>query len=624
MIPYDESQNLFSQFPPVSTAEWEEKIIADLKGADYEKKLIWNTAEGIKVKPYYRAEDLKSIGFLGANPGEYPFVRGNKAGGNDWEIRQDIDNPDILAANRVALEAISKGAQGIGFNMKRVVSPVHLHRLLEGIDPSNTAVHFISAYFYPSIVEPFVEELASRGIDPSMAKGSFNFDALGYYTLYGEYWGSARENCLEAAHLINLCNTRLPNFKVLNINGQHYHNGGANAVQELAFSLAQGNEYLAQLSEHGFDVDLLSKRMQFTFALGSNYFMEIAKLRAARMLWARIVEQYQPKDQASLKMFIHGKGSYWNKTVFDPYVNMLRSTVEGMAGAIGMCDSMHLRAFDKTFKYADSFSRRIAQNVQNLLKYESYFNRVADPAAGSYYIEHLTHEVASRAWDLFRKIESMGGFIQAAKQGFFVTEVTKSRKQLEEMIAKRQIPILGTSQYPNLTERMLDKINKEVFAPDLGGIPQSRASEPFEHLRFATESFAVSEEGFQPVVHLLTYGNLSMRKARANFAANFFGVAGFTVIEGQGHRTAEEAITAGWNPEVNILVFCSSDEEYGSLSPELCSALINNNPNLILVLAGYPADLAEQLAKQGIRNFIHIKTNILQSLKQFQAMLGIE
>lgn len=624
MSPENKDKVLFSQFPPVSTEEWEALITKDLKGANYEKKLLRPTEDGFRIRPYYRAEDLAGLSHMDSLPGQFPYVRGNKAGGNDWEIRQDIDNPDLKAANSIALKAISKGAQGIGFNAKRVVSPIHMHRLLEGINLEETSIHFISAYFYPALAELFLEDVISRGLDPNKIRGSFNFDSLGYYILYGEYYATPTENFDEAAHLIERVHDKLPHFRVMNVNAQHFHNGGASIVQELAFALAEGNEYLAQLTDRGYSVDQLAPHMKFTFALGSDYFLEIAKLRAARMLWARIVEQYAPASPEAGRMFIHGTGSYWNKTVYDPYVNILRSTTEGMAGAIGMCDSIHLRAFDKTYRYADAFSRRVSQNIQNLLKEEAYFNKVADPAAGSYYIENLTHMVAEKSWELFREVEAMGGFLQASKGRFFIRTITKTRKELDKAIGLRIKPVLGSSQYPNLEEKMLDKLEKEVFTEDLGGIPQYRAAEPFEKLRLATERFVLEDDGFQPAVYLLTWGNLAMRKARANFSANFYGVAGYGITDTDGFGTFREACLAAAESAADIVVLCSSDDDYADIDAATLGLIKAKKRNTQIILAGNPGEKEKELRKAGISDFIHVKTNLLLSLQEMNKQFGIQ
>lgn len=240
-------KNLFSEFPPVSKKEWEEKIINDLKGADYEKKLIWKTIEGINVKPYYRKEDLEELEYLNIPPNEFPFVRGNKIN-NPWEIRQDIDEPKPDKANRIALDAISRGADAIGFDAKETELSEDMKTLLQGIDLTKVSVHFTSASSYPVIYNLFIEEICRQKINPVLVKGSFNFDSLGHFLLYGKFYLSQDKNFSEAGSLVKNIINDLPNFKAITINGQYFHDAGSTIVQELAFGLASANEYLVQLT----------------------------------------------------------------------------------------------------------------------------------------------------------------------------------------------------------------------------------------------------------------------------------------------------------------------------------------------------------------------------------------
>lgn len=306
---------LFSEFAPVSTKEWEEKIIEDLKGADYEKKLVWNTVEGLKIRPYYRAEDLENLSHVKALPAQYPFVRGKKVKNNNWIIRQDFEEENPSEANSKALNAIKKGADAVGFNAREIHDEAQLKQLLEGIDATQTPVNFIHSKNYLTLYHHFATLLEKSAHTTIDAKGSLNFDPLGYFLLYGKFYKTADDNYNEAIELLNAAREVTPEFRIINVNGQHFHNAGANIVQELAFALAQGNEYLAALTERGVSVDDLAPRMQFTIAVGSNYFLEIAKLRAVKMLWAKIVEQYNPNSSESMGMNIHAVTSGWNKKI---------------------------------------------------------------------------------------------------------------------------------------------------------------------------------------------------------------------------------------------------------------------------------------------------------------------
>ena len=398
-------------------------------------------------------------------------------------------------------------------------------------------------------------------------------------------------------------------------------------MQELAFSLASANEYLSCITTKGIPVDDVASGLRFSFGIGSNYFMEIAKLRAARLLWATIVEQYHPENPESLKMFIHSTTSLWNKTVYDPYVNLLRTTTEGMSAAIGNTDSMSILPFDFPYKDESEISRRIARNQQLILKEESYLDKIVDPAAGSYYIESLTHSIAMHAWDLFRLIEEKGGMTECIKTGFIQDEIQRSCSRKDMEIAQRKIVILGTNQYPNPLESMsasIEKLQESLYdeLPVYKKLRIYRGAQAFEAVRLATEH-AVAEGKKKPSVFLFTIGNPGMRKARATFATNFFGCAGYEIIDNSGFKTVEAGVKAALDSKAEIVVLCSSDEEYASVAPAACAGIKSQNKELRILVAGYPKEMVETLKAGGVDDFIHIRTNILEFLVDLQKKSGI-
>ncbi|HSN49875.1 MAG TPA: methylmalonyl-CoA mutase family protein [Bacteroidales bacterium] len=617
------NDRLFNEFPPVSTEAWEEKIKADLKGADYDKKLMWNTDEGFKVKPYYRSEDLLGLEYLNTIPGTNPYVRGVRKKDNKWIIRQDILTDNFEEANAIARDAVLKGADAIGLCAKDIATHKDMNRLLEGIDITKTGIHFIASRSYPLTLELFIYELNHRGTDGKTVHGSLNFDAAGYLLLKGDFYQSKQSNFDEAAYLLNTIEKHKLNFRAININGQFFADAGSTIIQEVAFSLASGNEYLYELTKKGIDIDLLTPRMQFTFSVGSNYFMEIAKLRAARMLWSQVVSNYSPSKTESMKMFIHSVTSTRNKTIFDPYVNMLRTTTEGMSAAIGNTDSLTIQPFDVTFREDDEFSRRIARNQQLILKEEAYLDKVVDPSAGSYFIENLTHSIATHAWDLFKQLEEKGGFIECVKSGFIQDEVAASCQKKDMDIALRKTVMIGTNQYPNLLENMLDEVKKDVSAKSYEipstykKLKRSRGTLAFEQLRLSTE-MAVKDGAKRPSVFLLTIGNLAMRKARATFATNFFGCAGYSITDNPGFQTAKEGIEAAIASRADYIVICSSDEEYATIGPEIASAIKASLPATKVIIAGYPKDIVEILKTAGVDDFIHIRSNVLETIQKLK------
>ncbi|MFA6925209.1 MAG: methylmalonyl-CoA mutase family protein [Bacteroidales bacterium] len=614
---------LFTEFPPISTIEWEEKIKEDLKGADYEKKLVWKTIEGFSVRPYYRAENLDNLEYLKCLPGEFPFTRGNKKYNNDWEIRQDIETEDIQEANIIARDAVSKGANAIGFRVKIVNKAEEMQALLKGIDLTEVSINFTSSKSFPATLDLFLKEIERQKLDSAKIKGSLGFDPLSYLLLQGNFFTTKDNNFVEAAYLINKVKLELPNFKVITINGNYIHNSGSSLVQELGFSIASANEYVFQLLSKGIEIDEIAPRILFSYAVGSNYFLEIAKLRAARVLWAKVVEQYKPKYKESMQINIHTTTSQWNKTIYDTHVNILRLTTEAMSGAIGGSDSILVQPFDNTFKDGDEFSSRISRNIQTILKSESHFDKVVDPSAGSYYIENLTDSIANTSWKLFQKTEEQGGFIESILKNFVQDEIEKTCQQRNIDIAMRKQIILGTNQYPNLNEQMLDKTTKAKSKEYnfekktiCKKIKMYRGAEAFEEIRFTVE-----KSGKRPKVFLFAIGNLAMRKARAMFATNFFGCAGYEIIDNAGFKTIEEGLETVKKIEPEIVVICSSDEEYAKIGSEISRGIKTNSAKTKIIVAGNPTEIIEKLKEAGVDDFIHVRSNVLETLKKYNNLL---
>jgi methylmalonyl-CoA mutase len=616
-------EKLFNEFPPVPVEKWEELIVQDLKGADYEKKLVWKTNEGIKVKPYYTSNDLKNLSHLNANPGEFPFVRGNKNDGNTWEIRQDIKVADLESANKEALEALERGATSVCFiTCDKVKTADDLSKLLKDIHFGCIVFNIQACENAPKLFDLLVEEAKKRGYDLPLMEGAINFNPLGILTTSGNWAESETADFNNAKSLIEKAKSILPKYRVLAANGCLFQESGATAVQEAGYTLAIANEYLCRLTDAGLSVDDVAPRIQFNFAVSSNYFMEIAKIRAFRLMWAKVVEAYNPKDKNSAKAYIHSSTAKWNMTAFDPYVNMLRATTESMSAVLGGADSISVKPFDTPFKKADTFSNRIARNTQIVLKEEAYTDRVADPAAGSYYIESLTNSIVEEAWKLFLKIEAEGGYSAALIKGTIQADIEAIAKKRVTDIASRRDTVLGTNQYPNFSEQVLKNIDQAVYTekqkisakPIAKPLIKFRGAEQIEALRLATE-----KSGKRPKVFMLTIGNLAMRLTRSQFSSNFFAIAGFEVIDNNGFKTVEEGVKAAYEAKSDIVVLCSSDEEYAALAPETFEKL---SSKAILVVAGAPACQAELEAK-GIKNFISMRSNVLDTLRQYQSLLNI-
>jgi len=606
---------LFTEFPEVTTQQWEEAIEKDLKGADYNKKLIWKTIEGFDVKPYYRASDLKGLEYLENNPNEKPFVRGDRDKDNDWEIRMDIDTDDIKTQNTIALEFLNRGVNSIGFNTKNIKTKKDLELLLDGIYPEYIRINFLKSCNYLTLLELFVDYCKDKKYNTAKIKGSINFDAYFFALKHGYFYNNLEDNMQEATKIMKYAIVNLPLFKTITINGNVFSDAGSNISQELGFSLAIANEYLYNMTQRDISVEDCVKRMMLSFATGSTYFMEIAKIRATRLLWSNIVNEYS-KDDNTAKIFIHCTNTKYNKTVFDAYVNMLRTTTETMSAVIGGADSIAVMPFDLVFKQSDDFSKRIAVNQQILLKEESYLDKIVDPSAGSYYIENLTNNIAQKAWEWFKEVEKRGGAEKAIRENFLQTSIAEIETLRAKDIAKRKTVIVGTNQYPNITEKKV-KIEKRDCCccgkeenKEFETLRSKRAAEPFEKLRIS-----VIQSEHKPKVFNLLYGNLAMRNARSGFSTNFFGVVGYDIVS-KPTDNIEQGCKDALQENPDIIVLCSSDEEY----PEFvkCALPILKGNAKHIIVAGNPEDaLKEEFNALGVTDYINIRTNALDSLTKY-------
>lgn len=614
-------KDFFKDFPPVSTQEWLDKINADLKGADFERKLVWRTQEGFNVRPFYRTEDLEKLNHLGTLPGEFPYVRGNHKDKNEWFIRQDIVVNNPKEANEKALNALNRGADSIGYilDCKKDYTKEDIKTLLAGFYLEIIEVNFVNA---PGKVLPYFIELVDEyNVDKEKIRGSVSFDPFRHLSCKGKFKESAEREYEKAKMLIEL-SEELPNYKVIDLKPKTFNNAGSSIVQELGYSLALGAQLIEGLSAQGLTIEQITPKVRFHYAVGTTYFMEIAKFRAARMLWAKIVAAYKPKNQEFCKMHIHAENSDWNKTIYDPYVNMLRTQTESMSAVLGGVDSFVLKPFNHVFEESGEFSERIARNQQLLLKEEVNLDKVVDPAGGSYYIEFLTDAIAEHAWDIFLQVQEMGGYVKAFEQGFVQENIGETARKRDMNVATRRENLLGTNQFPNFGEVLKQESKKTTACcckkeETVAGLKTYRGAQAFEDLRLKTDTY--SEKNERPRVQMLTIGNLNMRKARAQFACNFFACAGFEVFDHNGFNSIEEGVKYCEEQHSKIVVLCSSDDEYVSLAPEAFEKL---DKNIIFVVAGSPACM-DELKEKGIHNFIHVKSNLLESLKEYQKALGI-
>jgi len=592
------TEKLFKEFPPVSTQQWEEKILQDLKGADYEKKLVWKTTDGLRVRPYYREEDLKGIPHLDSLPGQKPYLRGTRTD-NFWLIRQGFPLKGALSqVNERVLETLNRGVESVGFILApgQELTLQDMNTLLKGVFlPAVEVVFEGVSCNRPGTLYAFLEYVRASGTPYEQVRARFAFDPAGDAFFAGNLPQPKDIDVL--AGLLSACRD-YPLVRLISIPGFRVHNQGSGVVQELAYAMAMGYEYIRLLTSKGLSPESAARSIHFHMGIGTHYFLEMAKFRAARVFWDGI---------SGSKIAVHATSGTWSQTAYDMYVNLLRGTTQAMSAALAGVDSMEVLPFDEAVNGGSDQGYRLARNIQIILREEAHFDQVTDPAAGSYYIENLTHSILNESRKVYHEILKTGGFSDPQTCDRFRETMNNTRERRLQNLAGRREILVGINQYPDVTA----KAPAGLAFPEKEAV---RAASGFEKMRLRTE-----QAPEVPTVFLLTFGNLAMCRARAQFSANFFGIAGFRIIDNNRFDTIEEGIQAARKSGARMVVACSSDQEYEEAVPLIARSL---DPGTILTVAGEPA-CKEVLMDQGINHFISIRSNVLETLLDYQKELGL-
>lgn len=479
---------LLAGFPATGYAEWRSAAEEALGGAPFEKRLVTRLAEGIDLQPIYRADDIDGLEFPRSLPGFAPFVRGARASGHlgeGWEISQELTYPEPVEFNMAARHDVDRGLSGINMVLDRATRNGHdpdwakpgdvgvwgmsvatledLHKALDGIDLEKVSLFVRSGSSALPFAALLVALARKRGKALEKLRGCIEMDPIGVAANEGALPHSFDQAYSEMRELLVWAAENAPGMETICVHGRPWFEGGGHAVHGLGFTLATGAEYLREMTRRGLTVDQVATHMRLALTVGSRFFVEIAKLRAARMLWARLVEVLGGSEEAQ-RLRIHVRTAQWNKTVFDPYVNMLRTATEAFAGVVGGCDSMQVGPFDEVVRFPDEFSRRIARNTQLILHEECRLDRVIDPAGGSWYVERLTAELAKRGWALFQEVERRGGMAAAMRAGFPQGEVAAAAAEQATKVATRSKVIVGTNQYAHQPEEPLARSGFDAAA----------------------------------------------------------------------------------------------------------------------------------------------------------------
>ncbi|NHM32168.1 methylmalonyl-CoA mutase subunit beta [Neobacillus terrae] len=591
-------------FPEKTEDDWRSEAERTLKGKSVES-LKSNTYENIILKPLY---SLPSKNQGSDYPGGPNYRRGINPAPSKWKVAQRLEIESANEFETALQAAFKKGQTSISFNLTPELVK-EKDQLLKSLEEVYEDYPF--AINAGDLQKEFLEVLASLG---DKAAGYIGFDPISSYLEEGVIPANLENNfnCWIKYH------EKMPYLRTILVNSTPYHNGGANAVQELAISIAEGTFYLQELLERGMNLEAILSKMVFQFSIGANFFMEIAKLRAARLLWDKAAEAYEAPAYAR-KMHISAETSSFTKTIYDKHVNILRAGNEAFAAAIGNVQYLHVSPFDELHG-TTPLSNRVARNTQLILQEEAHLTKVADPAGGSWYIEELTNELAEKAWALFLEIDSKGGIIECLKSGWIQQEIQEVLEKRKQDAFTRKQSIIGTNAYANLLETAakgkmkLEQpsalLNPEVIQP----IKQFRLAEPFEEQRERSEKLA-KNSGTSPSIGLICLGELKQHKPRADFISGFVSAGGIKADKSEPLFTQEEAKKFVSTSGTNHFCFCGQNEQYQESGFEMLKALKKDFPETHFYLAGLPEkEEQEKWLAAGINQFIHIRSNCFQTL----------
>ncbi|WP_035445029.1 methylmalonyl-CoA mutase subunit beta [Bacillus sp. UNC41MFS5] len=619
-------ENLKNQsFSSISEQAWTEKAEQSLKGKSVES-LQTTTYENIILKPLYTRQDECPVPEY---PGGSDFRRGIYPLGyltNDWKVAQRLSCKSVEELQAKLHQLFKKGQSAISFNVSKSLlgGSQNLGKILAdsytqypfSIDAKELQSTFLTE------LELIVEEDASEKIS-----GYIGSDPVAIFAKEGviseaifKDWVNNISNAAE----------KFPNLRTILIDTSAYHNGGASAAQELGIAIAEGIFYLEHLQDAGMDLDAIFTKMIFQFSIGSNFFMEIAKLRAARVLWSRVSSVYGANEDKS-RMNIAAETSTITKTLHDPYVNLLRAGNEAFAAVVGGIQYLHVSPFDD-LTGVTSFSDRIARNTQLILKEEAQLQKVIDPAGGSWYVEHLTNELAEKAWGFFQRIDAHGGILEVLKSKWLQQEIAAVYEKKIDDIQTRRKSIVGTNVYANLDEMVTYKSLPEknsYFANgknsliNIEAIPDRRLAEPFEELRKKSFDFE-GKLGSKPSVGMICLGGLKQHKARLDFMKGFLAAGGLKAVKSNSIISVENARQFVLEHPAKHYCLCGTNDQYEIIGHGILNVLKTEFPERTFYLAGLPEKEKQDLwMDEGIKQFIHMKSNCYETLLSILSELEV-
>lgn len=690
-IPITVKKRLLEEFESHTYEAWKSAAVALLKGRDFDRTLRTPTYEGITLEPIYMGEGGEW------HPTELPGLgmctRGSSVDGfleRPWSVSQELSAGTPEELNEIALEALTGGQDELNFWLDlpgrkgedastselsvgvcglSLSTVGDLKRLLQGVHTEMISMYWHAGRSAPALFALLVAALRERGRNLKEVSGCLGFDPVGWKLECGQYPGSEESIGSLMAQMIAFAEREAPKLQVLAVQGHAYHDAGGSSVQEMGAVLATGVYYLRTLQRAGVEPVRAASRIRLALSIGGQTFIEIAKIRAMRRLWIRVLEAFEVAP-ASRTVHIHGRTGLWNKTQLDPYVNMLRTTTEAFSAVLGGCDSLHVSPFDEVVRESDSFSRRIARNTHAILSEECQLGQVIDPVGGSWAIESLTDQMAEEAWKVFQSIEAEGGILASLDRGSIQSRVEDIRAKKETSLQRRKDVLVGTNSYANASEQLLNRpsldygsIRQERASSielwkslreeadvevaltalrnaDSGGrfkallsaagvgatlgemmdaldcgvaatrsevLRTRRGSEQFEQLRFAAK--AMTDSGRAPKLLQINMGPSRAYRLRADWTSGFFAAGGLAVLNDTDFSETEEVLKALHESGARAAVITSDDATYVELAESLARSIKASFPELTLYLAGAPGEHEERWRAAGVDDFVHVRVN---------------
>jgi methylmalonyl-CoA mutase len=579
---------LFPEFEPVSPEAWEARIRKDLRDAPYQS-LLWKTEDGLTVKPFYTKADLPEN--RTQKPDDFPYLRTTKNRDNNWENIQTIyvrkeSRPFIDKA----AHALQRGADGIHFVLRESLD-FDFNYLFSQPRVLGSSISFTFPVSPETYLKQYLDAACKLKIDLNLLKGFIQFEPIDDQTFDLPPY-AAIPKMLELVK-------DAPNLYPVTISGHQFSNRGATVSQEIAIALSAAVSVLDCAEKVGIPAEKVLGHMQLHLAAGTNYFFEIAKVRALRLLWSALANSYGLAGELASRLRVHTSTSRWYQTVFDPHVNLLRTTTEAMSAILGGSDSISVAPFDNIYKTPDDFSERIARNISVILKEESYLDKAVDPAAGSYYLERLTKELAESAWQIFQQLEEKGGFRKTVDTGYITREIKKITEEKFKAYTNRESILLGTNKYPNLQEKV-DFDPEHLMQSKY--FDTNRAAYPFEIMRLASElHFRKKKKKARAVIAVI--GTKISEHLHATFAKEFFDCANFETHVFH-FETVEDALNALENDAAKIVVLSGSDDQYQNFDEKLAIRIKNHEHKPILILAATPQHMEDEMMSKGFDQYI--------------------